>query len=267
MASDSPPATVPRRRLFVNEWVEARPSKCGSNGLFARKLIQAGTICCRDHPVCLSSREGDIARQLPQLDNLDGLMQALVENAAQGDDWCKRALKGEWQMTYVQRHLDVQETTDDDLPVWCKKVRMAPEEYNLLAAQLQSNVAGHVMEHGNQGLILNPRIRLCNHDCDPNTHLAWREHMGSNIHAATNHVGEESKTKCTCGAGDYLLIAQRDIAADEEITFSYMGDQMRAADDVERRQEVIERRWGFRCKCDFCEDQLKITVSKRRKTS
>ena len=165
-------------------------------------------------------------------------MQELAEGAAAGQRRCAQLIEGEWKMSHVQRHLDMQETTDDDLPEWARKLQWTPEKYNAVAATLQSNVARHA-EGG--GLILNPMVRLCNHSCRPNAELCW---------------DPSDADACPCGLGHYVVRALRPIHAGEELTYSYIGTGMLSgAEDAHERWAVLSRRWGFDCTCGLCVEQ------------
>ena len=141
-------------------------------------------------------------------------------------------------MTYMQRHLDMQETDEHDLPAWARELDWTPERYNVLAATLQSNVARHA-EGG--GLILNPMIRLCNHSCEPNTEICW---------------DPTDAQSCECGLGHYLLRVSRPIGKGEELTFSYIGEVLCEDTQAEDRGALLTRRWGFACLCGMCTRQL-----------
>ena len=65
-------------------------------------------------------------------------------------------------MSYLQRHLEMQGDGPDEMPQWALACGTSASQYNLLAAQLQSNVARHA-EGG--GFVLNPQLRLVNHAC------------------------------------------------------------------------------------------------------
>eukprot|EP00933_Yihiella_yeosuensis_P000283 TRINITY_DN10043_c0_g1_i2.p1 TRINITY_DN10043_c0_g1~~TRINITY_DN10043_c0_g1_i2.p1 ORF type:complete len:335 (+),score=84.08 TRINITY_DN10043_c0_g1_i2:303-1307(+) len=226
--------------LPVNdEKLEARATKDRGNGIFALCELPKGW-CWLDHPVCVASSNGK--RRLPDPGNIDELMQELSEGAAGGNEPFKRMLRGKWRLAYVQRFFDIQDTTDEELPVWAKNLKMSAVEYNTLVAQLQSNVARHTSE-GMDGIVLNPYITIANHECDANMELSWAPH---------------EVNKCSCGLGHYVLCARRDIAAGEELCFSYLGTGvLTSQEDFYKRQAVLEKRWGFKCCCSLCEQQQK----------
>lgn len=215
--------------------LEVRAVAGRGNSVVTLKALEPGWVW-PDHPICVASGG---KRRLPAADNPDELMQELAEGAAAGERRCAQLVEGKWKMSHVQCHLDMQETTDDDLPEWARRLpEWTPERYNALAATLQSNVARHA-EGG--GLILNPMIRLCNHSCEPNTELCWDP----------SDVGA-----CPCGLGHYVVRALRPIDAGEELTYSYIGTGMLCtAEDARERRAVLSRRWGFDCSCGLCVEQ------------
>lgn len=216
--------------------LEVRAAAGRGNSVVALKVLEPGWTWA-DHPICVASGG---TRRLPEADNPDELMQELAEGAAAGQRRCAQLIEGEWRMSHVQRHLDMQETTDDDLPEWARRLKWTPEQYNALAATLQSNVARHA-EGG--GLILNPVIRLCNHSCRPNTELCWDP--------------SDNSAACPCGLGHYVVRALRPIRAGDELTYSYIGTGVLCgAEDAEERRSVLSRRWGFDCSCGLCVEQL-----------
>ena len=149
----------------------------------------------------------------------------------------------------MDRHLEMQgDPALVDLPEYALRLTMPGHAYNMLAAQIQTNVArdgnGSAGDCGGDGLILNPHLRLVNHACDGNCNLAY----------APAAAGDTSG--CECRLGDYALQTVRAIRAGEELTYSYIGSQMLAAPEaVEERRALLHRRWGFHCECDLCRRQ------------
>uniref|UniRef100_A0A7S4B8N0 SET domain-containing protein n=1 Tax=Chrysotila carterae TaxID=13221 RepID=A0A7S4B8N0_CHRCT len=133
--------------------------------------------------------------------------------------------------------MPVQDTVEAELPDWSRELGLQVNQYNTLAAQLQSNVA-RVHDGDDSGLVLNPILRLCNHSCAPNAQLAWT--------AAPS-------AECPCGVGQFRLLALQDIGADEEIRYTYIGTPgIDAPLSADRRRALLQRRWGFWCGCSMC---------------
>eukprot|EP00929_Paragymnodinium_shiwhaense_P082866 TRINITY_DN43871_c0_g1_i5.p1 TRINITY_DN43871_c0_g1~~TRINITY_DN43871_c0_g1_i5.p1 ORF type:complete len:174 (+),score=43.62 TRINITY_DN43871_c0_g1_i5:461-982(+) len=128
------------------------------NGVVAAVDLPAGWEW-KDHPVCVADRcqENAPRRRLPRPDDLDELMREVLEVAADYDGKHTRTCPSDsleklpfqkariWQlvnaprqMSFVQRHLEIQDTTEENLPDWAKRLNVQPYEYNRLAAQLQS---------------------------------------------------------------------------------------------------------------------------------
>lgn len=236
--------------LELNDEVEARPLPGKGNALFARVALAAGWTL-RDHPVCVADAA---SRRLPRLDNVDELMQTLAEEAAAGNVQYGQLLSGCWRMSFLDRHLEMQDTTDAELPEWAVNLGWTANEYNVLAAQLQSNVARHHDGEQDQGarasVILLPRLHLCNHACGSaaNVELGWEPLGGPPAPVVGSGGGD-----CPCGVGHYVLIARRAIAEGEELCFSYIGSHVLCErDDMEERRTVLKQRWGFDCQCPLC---------------
>ena len=140
----------------------------------------------RDHPICIAASGEDKTRRLPAFEEVDDLMREIATNAKY-----QEMMGGPWQMSHVQRHFDAQETTEDELPEWATRIGLALDEYNLLAAQLQTQVA---REEQGGGLICLPKIRLVNHACDANTEIAYAPELEAG--------------RCPCGLGHYVLLDQ-----------------------------------------------------------
>ena len=152
--------------LALTSQLEARPTEWAGHGVFALADLPEGWMW-KDHPVCVPRRAGEAAagvaeRRLPRADDVDELMQELSERALAGDERCGRLLVGEWAMTHMPRHLEAQGDGPDELPQWALDCGTPAASYNLLAAQLQSNVARHA-EGG--GFVLNPQA------CAMHTHM------------------------------------------------------------------------------------------------
>ena len=166
---------------------------------------------------------------------LDNLME-VISNAPSGSD-IGHMMSGPWMMSHLPRHLALQETTADELPEWATKAWVTLGRYNLLAAQLQSQIMRHAGD--NSGMVMLPSIRLANHACEGNTELAYAPDMEAD--------------GCACGLGHYVLRALTDIPAGAELTFSYIGkDEHMGAADLGERQALLKRRWGFDCACALC---------------
>ena len=99
--------------------------------------------------------------------DVDELMREILEGAAAGTGRLRALVSGDWRMTHVQRHLDMQgDGPEEGLPEWAVRLGTPVADYNLLAAQLQSNVGRAAPECGSgEGLCLNPITRLANHSC------------------------------------------------------------------------------------------------------
>ena len=217
------------------EELELRHRPGRGNGVFASRPLPVNWTW-RDHPVCVADASG---RRLPEADNPDELMQELGEGAAAGRACYASLIDGPCRMSYVQRHLDMQDTGEEELPEWARALRWTPDKYNALAATLQSNIARHA-EGG--GLVLNPMLRLANHSCEPNTDICWDP-------VTWPH-------ECACGLGHYILRARRPIRQGEEVTFSYIGTGALCSPfELEERRALLQRRWGFSCACGLCARQ------------
>ena len=243
----------------ISDGVEIRSSAKKGNGLFAQRNLAKGWIF-QDHPVCVpcAFEKSPTGRQLPRLDCVDDLMQAIVEGAEAGMQEFVDLLQGPYRMTYLARHLEMQDEAVE-LPDWATLLGVPAAKYNLLAAQLQSNVARGATSEGGDGFILNPRIRLANHACDGNVELAYSPDSDP---AAGGRPG------CSCGLGNYLLRATRPIPEGTELCFSYIGDHVLAgAADRDERRELLHRRWGFWCECNRCVAQAPGDTSSREANS
>ena len=216
--------------------LEARRCPGGErgNGVFALVDLPPGWMF-RDHPICIAASGEDKTRRLPAFEEVDDLMREIATNAEY-----QEMMGGPWQMSHVQRHFDAQETTEDELPEWATQIGLALDEYNLLAAQLQTQVA---REEQGGGLICLPKIRLVNHACDANTEIAYAPELEAGC--------------CPCGLGHYVLRAIKHIRAGDEITFSYIGaSTLMEAEAAEQRRQLLQRRWDFRCECVRCVEQM-----------
>lgn len=222
----------PAKVLSAALEVRCCPGGGRGNGVFARVALAAGWMW-KDHPVCVPNvpRKGDAERRLPHIDDVDELMEELASRERYGE-----LLHGPWAMSHIVRHLDMQDTTEAELPDWATRRQMPLAEYNLLAAQLQTQVA---REDGGDGLVLLPQIRLANHACDANTELAYAPELEPGC--------------CACGLGHFVLRTVRTVAVGEELTWSYIGSSalMTAAERNERRA-LLQRRWDFMCECALC---------------
>ena len=161
-----------QRSLALTSQLEARPTQWAGHGVFALESLPAGWMW-KDHPVCVPRRAGEEAagvaeRRLPRADDVDELMQELSERALAGDERCGRLLSGEWAMTHMPRHLEAQGDGPDEMPQWALDCGTPAAGYNLLAAQLQSNVARHA-EGG--GFVLNPQARAMHIHMHMHTHM------------------------------------------------------------------------------------------------
>lgn len=244
-ARGEPPAKRPRvetKRLC--EQLEARRCSGGGrgNGVFAATDVAAGWLW-KDHAICVPATGAtppSVAttptpppRRLPAMHNADELMEALAT-----DGRFNELLSGPWQMSHCDRHLAMQDTTDDTLPEWAHRVGMCATRYNLLAAQIQSQVA---REEDGDGLVMLPCIRFANHACGPaaNAELCYAPNLEAD--------------SCECGLGHYALRALTDIRAGEEVVFSYIGSRdLMAPEQRAERQALLHRRWGFSCECALC---------------
>jgi hypothetical protein len=233
--------------------LEARPCVDAShgNGVFARKDIEAGTYHLRDHAVCVASTPEEVAagwavRRLPAPDAIDELMHELSARANRGDAQAAALLRGQWAMSHVERHLALQGEGPEVMPSWAVACGVDAASYNLLASQLQSNLARHA---DGGGLILNPSIRLVNHACGSaaSMELAWHPPGAS----AAWHTSDG----CACAVGHYVLRARRHIAAGEEVTYSFVGDTLSLPSERLERRAILLRRWGFVCGCALCVQQ------------
>jgi hypothetical protein len=220
--------------------------------VFAVVALEMDSYHLRDHAVCVSATREEIAsggsgrRLLPKFEAVDDLMHEIVLRANAGDQDALRLMSGPWRMSYVPRHLEAQGEGPEEMPEWALACGLGASAYNMLAAQLQSNLARHA-EGG--GLVLNPNLRLINHACGSaaNMELAW--------HPPGASSASHTRDSCSCGNGHYVLRARRPISADEEVTFSFIGDSLVAPDDRVERQALLLRRWGFCCDCDLCVQQ------------
>lgn len=199
MSSTKRPRLGSQRSLALTSQLEARPTQWAGHGVFALADLPAGWMW-KDHPVCVPRRAGEEAagvaeRRLPRADDVDELMQELCERALAGDERCGRLLSGDWAMTHMPRHLEAQGDGPDEMPQWALNCGTTAAGYNLLAAQLQSNVARHA-EGG--GFVLNPQARhapapaACSapapaHDAHANRHAHAHAHA-PNAHAHAHAV-------------------------------------------------------------------------------
>ncbi len=214
--------------------VEARACPGRGNGVFARVPLPAGWMLV-DHPVCVVGEGG--VRRLPGLYDVDELMEEVTTDPLERG--YSRLTSGAFRMSHVPRHLEWQETSEDELPRWATRARLTASAYNLLAAQLQSQVA---RDESGSGLVLLPQIRLANHACDANTEIGYAPDVRA--------------TDCACDVGSFVLRAVRDIAPGEEVSFSYIGAHtLMAPEERDERRALLERRWGFGCECVRCTAQ------------
>lgn len=193
-------ARPPRSLALSAPELEARPAPEAGHGVFALVDVPSGWLW-KDRPVCVPRRageEGTAERRLPRADDIDELMQELCERAQAGDEASSRLLSGEWAMSYMQRHLEMQGDGPDEMPQWALACGTSASQYNLLAAQLQSNVARHA-EGG--GFVLNPQLRLVNHACGD----------AANAELAEIAYAEEIT---------YAARTRRPISAGEQMTYS-----------------------------------------------
>lgn len=242
-STDTNTTSTDNKRLSVD--VEIGGSDGRGHGLFARKKLPAGWMF-HDHPICIPCPSDAARRQLPTFDFIDELMQTIMETAATGNERFSDLIDGEWKMTHLQRHLDMQDD-DVELPAWAVQLGVSAAQYNLLAAQLQSNVARDATSVGGEAICLNPRLRLANHSCIANVELAS---------CPDANPSEGGAAGCSCGLGNYALRAKRPIDAGEELCFSYIGDgQLASTAERDERREVLHRRWGFWCNCTLCMEQ------------
>uniref|UniRef100_A0A7S4B9U3 SET domain-containing protein n=1 Tax=Chrysotila carterae TaxID=13221 RepID=A0A7S4B9U3_CHRCT len=198
------------RRWIINHHLESHETgpSCG-NGLFARKPLPAGWTFL-EHPICVKQEPSAIGRErrLPAASDLDELMAEVSRRALTGSLVHERLLHGPWAMSYVPEHYEMQDTVEAELPDWSRELGLQVNQYNTLAAQLQSNVA-RVHDGDDSGLVLNPILRLCNHSCAPNAQLAWT--------AAPS-------AECPCGVGQFRLLALQDIGAGVLINIPFTCD-------------------------------------------
>ena len=181
MPTTKRPRLGSQRSLALTSQLEARPTEWAGSGVFALADLPAGWMW-KDHPVCVPRRAGEEAagvaeRRLPRADDVDELMQELSERALAGDERCGRLLSGEWAMTHMPRHLEAQGDGPDEMPQWALDCGTPAAGYNLLAAQLQSNVARHA-EGG--GFVLNPQA--CAMHTHMDTHMAHGHGHGMYMH-------------------------------------------------------------------------------------
>lgn len=266
-AAAAMPAHVKPHVKWLSPDVEARccPGGERGNGVFARVGMPAGRMW-KDHPICVpvappylrgyptprgaqgtalgadaSGAHGRIdaaaaSRRLPDLTGLDELMEAVSS-----DSRFAELLHGDgrnpWAMSFVARHVEMQDTTEEELPEWAARLGVHAAAYNVLAGQIQSQV---MREESGNGLVLLPHIRLTNHACDPNTEIAYAPELEPQV--------------CSCGLGHFVLRALRDIPAGEELTYSYVGG-LKGADQLDERRQRLRRRWGFDCQCALCRAQ------------
>ena len=227
--------------LQISDAVEVGPSPTGGHGLYARVDLSAGWLF-HDHPVCVAE-PGSGYRRLPKADDIDELMCAVFTGERSGDARLADLISGPFKMTHLTRHYEMQDE-DVELPEWAKRLALSAAAYNMLAAQLQSNIA---RDATGDGLILYPRIRFANHSCAGNTEICLFEGADSALGGVPGHQ---------CSVGNYVLRAKRFIRAGEELTYSYIGEHVLASsDELNERRALLHRRWGFWCECPWCEAQ------------
>jgi hypothetical protein len=225
--------------LRISDAVEVGPSPTGGHGLYARVDLSAGWLF-HDHPVCVAE-PGSGHRRLPI--DIDELMCAVFTGERRGDPRLADLVSGPFKMTHLARHYEMQDE-DVELPEWAKRLALPAAAYNMLAAQLQTNIA---RDATGDGLILYPRIRLANHSCAGNTEICLFEGANSALGGVPG---------CPCSVGNYVLRAKRLIRAGEELAYSYIGEHVLASsDELNERRALLERRWGFWCACPKCEEQ------------
>ena len=214
--------------LPVSDGLEARRTADRGNVVFATRKFAAGESVLVDHAVCLPSG----VLPAPSGDGLDDLMRELHARH-------KAMVDGPWRLSHVQRHLDEQTTTDDELPPW---FRGGAAEYNRLAAALQSNIARHADGDGGGargGLVVHPLIHLANHSCAPSCDLVYTPDV--------RRGGDDA-------LGCHTLRAARTIRRGEEVTYSYLG--VGPPPPTSERRELLLRRWGLECECELCSAEL-----------
>ena len=267
----------------ISSHLEGRRCGARGNGVFATMDLPPGFVW-HDSPVSVpatSNPDGSVEtgsaeaggaiaraacrgaaptrpRRLPSLWAVDELMQEIFEGVVAGTAPFPELLRGPWRMSYVDRHLEMQgDPSELELPEYAVRLGICAEEYNLLAAMLQSNVARDGTaegECGGSGLCLMPNIRLVNHSCAPNMELGYAPpSTGANDPDGPNDT-------CPPGLGSYVLRALRPIRAGEELTFSYIGtNTLTTAADRDERQALLSRRWGFLCDCTLCTEQTAVS--------
>ena len=184
---------------------EVRASATGGHGLFAASDIGAGSMV-HDHPICVPCR-GTPSRQLPRAECIDDLMQEVAEGAAAGNSRFEELMRGPKKLTHVPAHFEMQDEAVE-LPQWALDIGLPACAYNMLAAQLQSNIA---RDATGDALCLNPLLRFANHACDPNTEIGYHPDADSALGGVS---------ACKCGVGCYVLRAKRRIVANEELCFN-----------------------------------------------
>ena len=92
---------------------------------------------------------------------------------------------------------------------------------------LRTNAIDDDSNHAN----LYEQLSRINHSCQPNT-----------IRASTDKIG------------GVAIVANKDIAKDEEITINYM-DGVDDGKPVEKRREHLMQQYHFHCTCDLCMEQ------------
>jgi hypothetical protein len=232
-------------RIRLSDAVEVGPSPKGGHGLFALRDLPAGWLY-HDHPVCVAAGMGAASdRRLPKADDIDELMCAILTGARASDARLSDLVRGPFKMTHLARHFEMQDE-NVELPEWAQRCALPAVEYNMLAAQLQSNIA---RDATGDGLCLNPRIRFANHSCAANTEIGHFEGADAALGGVPG---------CSCSVGNYVLRALRPLRAGEELTFSYIGEHVLASpEERDERRSVLHRRWGFWCECPRCEAQKK----------
>ena len=130
------------KRLSVD--VEIGGSDGRGHGLFARKKLPAGWMF-HDHPICIPCPSDAARRQLPTFDFIDELMQTIMETAATGNERFSDLIDGEWKMTHLRRHLDMQDD-DVELPAWAVQLGVLQGRRSQLIGKPVPVVQGHQSE-------------------------------------------------------------------------------------------------------------------------
>jgi len=102
-----------------------------------------------------------------------------------------------------------------------------------------------------EGLGLFPWLHLTNHSCSPNATFSGKLRLAFAVDSPEGLRDGSAEVASLDPLATIELTASRDIAGGEEVSVSYLEDELlRCPANV--RQRILRRDFGFRCKCSRC---------------